>query len=197
MHANKQNALDKIEAGDIGAAVGFKQIRTGDTLTDLKNPIILENIQFPEPVVSLAVEPKVQDDVDKLSLSLNKLAEEDPTFTVRVDDETGQTVINGMGELHLDIITDRLKREFNIEVNKGTPQVAYKEAISESIRHREVYKKQSGGKGRFADIMIEISTADDEVKGFSSSMMFVTEIFLKSISHRSKKDLKWLCKMVP
>ena len=165
MHANKQNALDKIEAGDIGAAVGFKQIRTGDTLTDLKNPIVLENIEFPEPVVSLAVEPKVQDDVDKLALSLSKLAEEDPTFTVRVDDETGQTVINGMGELHLDIITDRLKREFNIEVNKGTPQVAYKESISETIRHREVYKKQSGGKGRFADIMVEISAADEDVKG--------------------------------
>jgi elongation factor G len=172
MHANKQNALDKIEAGDIGAAVGFKQIRTGDTLTDLKNPIVLENIVFPEPVVSLAVEPKVQDDVDKLSLSLRKLAEEDPTFTVRVDDETGQTVINGMGELHLDIITDRLKREFYIEVSKGTPQVAYKEAISETVRHREVYKKQSGGKGRFADIMIEISNADSDVKG----LQFINDV---------------------
>lgn len=165
MHANKQNALNKIEAGDIAAAVGFKQIRTGDTLTDIKNPIILESIVFPEPVVSLAVEPKVQDDVDKLAIALQKLSEEDPTFTVRIDEETGQTIINGMGELHLDIITDRMKREFNIEVSKGTPQVAYKEAISEVVRHREVYKKQSGGRGRFADIEIEISPADKDVKG--------------------------------
>lgn len=165
MHANKQNALNKIEAGDIAAAVGFKQIRTGDTLTDIKNPIILESIVFPEPVVSLAVEPKVQDDVDKLAIALQKLSEEDPTFTVRIDEETGQTIINGMGELHLDIITDRMKREFNIEVSKGAPQVAYKEAISEVVRHREVYKKQSGGRGRFADIEIEISPADKDVKG--------------------------------
>jgi len=165
MHANKQNALNKIEAGDIGAAVGFKQIRTGDTLTDLKHPIVLENIEFPEPVVSLAVEPKSQDDVEKLAIALKKLSEEDPTFTVRVDDETGQTVINGMGELHLDIITDRMRREFNIAVNKGIPQVAYKEAISEVVKHREVYKKQSGGRGRFADIEIEIAPVDNQEKG--------------------------------
>ncbi len=165
MHANKQNPLKRIEAGDIGAAVGFKQIRTGDTLTDIKHPLVLETIDFPEPVVSLAVEPKVQDDVDKLAISLRKLAEEDPTFNVRVDDETGQTIINGMGELHLEILIDRLKREFNIEVNKGKPQVAYKETITETVRHREVYKKQTGGKGRFAEIYIEIAPGDEEVKG--------------------------------
>jgi len=165
MHANKQLPLQRIEAGDIGAAVGFKQIRTGDTLTDIKHPLVLETIDFPEPVISLAVEPKVQDDVDKLTLSLAKLAEEDPTFSVRVDDETGQTVINGMGELHLEILIDRLKREFNIEVSKGRPQVAYKETITKTVEHREVYKKQTGGKGRFADMLIEISPAEDGVKG--------------------------------
>lgn len=165
MHANKQLPLQKIEAGDIGAAVGFKHIRTGDTLTDLKHPLVLESIDFPEPVVSLAVEPKVQDDVDKLSLSLAKLAEEDPTFNVRIDEETGQTIINGMGELHLEILIDRLKREFNIEVNKGRPQVAYKETITKTVQHRELYKKQTGGKGRFADLLIEISPADEGVKG--------------------------------
>ncbi len=172
MHANKQNPLKTIEAGDIGAAVGFKEIRTGDTLTDLKNPLVLETIEFPDPVISMVVEPKVQDDVDKLAISLNKLAEEDPTFTVRVDGDTGQTLINGMGELHLDILVDRLKREFNIEVNRGTPQVAYKETITETIRHREVYKKQSGGKGRFAEIYVEIGPAEEDVKG----LQFVNEV---------------------
>lgn len=172
MHANKQNALKKIEAGDIGAAVGFKNIRTGDTLTDLKHPIILESIEFPEPVVSLAIEPKSQDDVEKLAIALQKLSEEDPTFTVRVDDETGQTVINGMGELHLDIIIDRMRREFNIQVNKGIPQVAYKEAISEVVRHREIYKKQSGGRGRFADIEIEIAP----VKGNEKGLQFFNDV---------------------
>ena len=165
MHANKQKPLEFIEAGDIGAAVGFKKIRTGDSLSDIKAPIILENISFPEPVISIAIEPKVQDDVDKLAIALNKLAEEDPTFTVRVDDETGQTIINGMGELHLDILSDRLKREFNIECNKGKPHVAYKEAITKVVEHREVYKKQSGGRGKFADILVEISPADDGVQG--------------------------------
>jgi len=172
MHANKQNPLQKIEAGDIGAAVGFKEIRTGDTLTDIKHPLVLESIEFPDPVISMAVEPKVQDDVDKLSISLAKLAEEDPTFTVRIDGDTGQTVINGMGELHLDILIDRLRREFNIGVNRGTPQVAYKEAISETIRHREIYKKQSGGRGRFAEIYVEIGPADSDVKG----LQFISEI---------------------
>ncbi len=172
IHANKQLPLKKIEAGDIGAVVGFKAIRTGDTLTDIKHPLVLESIEFPDPVISMAVEPKVQDDVDKLAISLNKLAEEDPTFTVRIDSDSGQTVINGMGELHLDILVDRLRREFNIAVNRGTPQVAYKETITETIRHREVYKKQSGGRGRFADIDIEIGPAGDDVKGLE----FINEI---------------------
>lgn len=165
MHANKQKPLQKVEAGDIAVAVGFKDIRTGDTLTDLKHPILLDTINFPEPVISIAVEPKTQDDVEKMALALSKLTEEDPTFTVRIDEETGQTVISGMGELHLEIITDRLRREFNIEVNKGNPQVAYKEAITLPVRYQEVYKKQTGGKGRFADILVEISPADSEKRG--------------------------------
>ncbi len=165
MHANKQKPLKKVEAGDIAVAVGFKEIRTGDTLTDLQHPILLDAINFPEPVISIAVEPKTQDDVDKLTMALNKLSEEDPTFTVRTDEETGQTIVSGMGELHLEVITDRLRREFNIEVNKGNPQVAYKEAISEVVRYREIYKKQSGGKGRFADITVELSPAGEDVRG--------------------------------
>ena len=165
MHANKQKPLKKVEAGDIAVAVGFKEIRTGDTLTDLQHPILLDAINFPEPVISVAVEPKTQDDVDKLTMALAKLAEEDPTFTVKTDEETGQTIISGMGELHLEVITDRLRREFNIEVNKGNPQVAYKEAIMETARYREIYKKQSGGRGRFADITVEISPAEEEVRG--------------------------------
>ncbi len=177
MHANKQKPLKTIEAGDIGAAVGFKQIRTGDTLCAPQNPIILESINFPDPVIRMAVEPKTQDDVDKLVLTLNKLAEEDPTFTVKIDEETGQTIISGMGELHLDILLDRLKREFNIECNRGKPSVAYKEAITETIQHTEVYKKQTGGKGRFAEITVRISPADDEVKG----LQFVNEIRGNSI----------------
>jgi len=171
MHANKQKPLTRVEAGDIAAAVGFKQIRTGDTLTGLNNPILLDTIVFPEPVISVAVEPKKQDDVEKLSVSLQKLAEEDPTFTVRMDEETGQTVINGMGELHLEIILDRLRREFNIEVNKGNPQVAYKETITETVRLQETYKKQSGGKGRFADILVEIAPAGNDARG----LQFVNE----------------------
>jgi len=172
MHANKQKPLGVIEAGDIGAAVGFKKIRTGDSLSDITAPIILENISFPEPVISIAIEPKAQDDVDKLAIALNKLAEEDPTFTVRIDDETGQTIINGMGELHLDILSDRLRREFNIECNNGKPQVAYKEAITKVVKHREVYKKQSGGRGKFADILVEISPAEDDVQG----LQFINEV---------------------
>ena len=140
-------------------------IRTGDSLTDIKHPLLLENIQFPEPVISMAVEPKFQDDVDKLHVGLRKLSEEDPTFIIRTDDETGQTIISGMGELHLDILTDRLKREFSIDCNQGTPQVAYKEAVSKTIVHREIYKKQTGGKGRFADITVEIGPAEDGVRG--------------------------------
>ncbi len=172
MHANKQNPLQHVEAGDIVAVVGFKEIKTGNTLCDEKHPIVLESITFPEPVISVAVEPKTQDDVDKLDLALNKLAEEDPTFTVRVDDETGQTVISGMGELHLEIILDRLKREFRIETNKGNPQVAYKEAFVSTITHREVYKKQTGGRGRFADIQFEMGPAD---KGFRG-LQFINDV---------------------
>lgn len=165
MHANKQNPIEHVEAGDICAAVGFKDIRTGDTLCDEKHPLVLETITFPEPVISMAVEPKTQDDIDKLDIALHKLAEEDPTFIVRVDQETGQTLISGMGELHLDIITDRLKREFRIEINKGAPQVAYKESFYLSVEHREVYKKQTGGRGKFADIVFEMGPADKGVRG--------------------------------
>lgn len=172
MHANKQIPLDHIEAGDIAALVGFKELRTGDTICDEKHPIILEAITFPEPVISIAVEPKTQDDVDKLEASLVKLAEEDPTFTVRIDNETGQTVISGMGELHLDIITDRLRREFKIEINKGNPQVAYKEAIVSTVEHREIYKKQHGGRGKFADIQFVMGPADEGFKG----LQFVNDI---------------------
>jgi elongation factor G len=165
MHANKQNPLDKIEAGDIGAAVGFKTIRTGDTLCTSDHPIILESMEFPDPVISIAVEPKTQKDIDKMGTALAKLAEEDPTFKVRSDEETGQTIISGMGELHLDILIDRLKREFKVECNQGQPQVAYKEAILGSTTHREVYKKQSGGRGKFADIQFEIGPAEDGFEG--------------------------------
>lgn len=172
MHAGKQIPLQQIEAGDIAAVIGFKEMRTGDTICDEKHPIMLENIVFPEPVISIAVEPKTQDDIDKLDNSLNKLSEEDPTFTVRVDSETGQTVISGMGELHLDVIADRLKREFKVEVNKGTPQVAYKEAFTSTVKHREVYKKQTGGRGRFADIEFEMSPADAGFKG----LQFINEV---------------------
>jgi len=160
MHANKQNPIETIEAGDIGAAVGFKDIKTGDTLCAEKHPVVLESMSFPEPVIGLAVEPKTQADVDKLGMALNKLAEEDPTFKVRTDDETGQTVISGMGELHLEIIVDRLRREFKVECNQGAPQVAYKEAITGTIEHRELYKKQTGGRGKFADIRVVISPVD-------------------------------------
>ena len=172
MHANKQNPMKQIEAGEIGAAVGFKDIRTGDTLCDLKHPIVLLSMAFPEPVINMAVEPRTQDDVDKLAIALNKLAEEDPTFQVRVDNETGQTLISGMGELHLEIIADRIRREFNIEVNRGNPQVAYKEAIVNTVMHHEVYKKQTGGKGRFADLVIEIGPADAGIKG----LQFINDI---------------------
>ena len=165
MHANKQNAIDYIEAGDIGAAVGFKSIKTGDTLSAEKSPIVLESMDFPDPVIGIAVEPKTKADVDKLGIGLGKLAEEDPTFTVRSDEASGQTIISGMGELHLDVIVDRLKREFKVEVNQGQPQVEYKEAITASADHREIYKKQSGGRGKFADIVFTIEPADEGVQG--------------------------------
>jgi elongation factor G len=172
MHSNKQNAIEFIEAGDIGAAVGFKDIKTGDTLSDEKAPIILESMVFPDPVIGIAVEPKTKADVDKLGMALAKLAEEDPTFQVKTDEASGQTVISGMGELHLDIIVDRLRREFKVEVNQGQPQVEYKEALTASADHREVYKKQTGGRGKFADIVFTMQPAEEGKVGLE----FVNEI---------------------
>ncbi len=172
MHSNKQNPLDRIEAGDIGAAVGFKDIKTGHTLCDEQHPIILESMKFPEPVISIAVEPLTQGDMDKLTNALLKLAEEDPTFRVKSDEISGQTIISGMSELHLDIILDRLRREFGVEVNQGRPEVAYKEAVTQTVQHHEIYKKQTGGKGKFADILFEIGPADDDFKG----LQFVNEV---------------------
>ena len=172
MHANKQNAIDCLEAGDIGAVVGFKDIKTGDTLCDEKNKIVLESMKFPKPVIGLAIEPKTQADDDKLGVALYKLAEEDPTFKVHTDPDSGQTVISGMGELHLDIILDRLRREFKVECNQGAPQVAYKETITKTVEHREVFKKQSGGRGKFADIKVTVGPADDDKPGLT----FVNEI---------------------
>ena len=164
MHSNHQNPVEVIGAGDIGAGVGFKDIRTGDTLCDEDAPIVLESMDFPDPVIGIAVEPKTQKDLDKLSNGLAKLAEEDPTFTVKTDEQTGQTVISGMGELHLDIIIDRLKREFKVECNQGKPQVNYKEAITKTVNLREVYKKQSGGRGKFADIIVNVGPVDEDYK---------------------------------
>ena len=165
MHANKQNPMETVGAGDICAAVGFKEIRTGDTLCAENAPIVLEQMTFPEPVIGLAVEPKTQKDLDKLGIALGKLAEEDPTFTVHTDEDSGQTVISGMGELHLDIIVDRLRREFGVEINQGAPQVNYKESLTKTVQHREVFKKQTGGRGKFADIIFEIGPADDGSHG--------------------------------
>nr|WP_320037337.1 elongation factor G [uncultured Bacteroides sp.] len=173
MHSNKQNPVEVIGAGDIGAGVGFKDIRTGDTLCDENKPIVLESMDFPDPVIAIAVEPKTQKDMDKLTNGLIKLAEEDPTFTVKTDEQSGQTVIAGMGELHLDIIIDRLKREFKVECNQGRPQVSYKEAITKTVNLREVYKKQSGGRGKFADIIVNIGPADE---GFEGTLQFIDEV---------------------
>jgi len=172
MHSNKQNPIDFVEAGDICAAVGFKDLRTGDTICVENHPITLESMEFPDPVIGLAVEPKTQKDLDKLGIALAKLSEEDPTFTVKSDHETGQTIISGMGELHLDIIVDRLRREFGVDINQGAPQVNYKEAITVPVQHREVFKKQSGGRGKFADIIVEIGPADEGVTG----LQFVDEV---------------------
>ncbi|MBQ9312459.1 MAG: elongation factor G [Bacteroidales bacterium] len=172
MHANHQNPLERIETGDIGAAVGFKDIKTGNTLCDENSPIILESMTFPEPVISIAIEPKQQADVDKFNTALTKLTEEDPTLQVETDEASGQTILKGMGELHLDIIIERIKREFGVECNEGKPQVAYKEAITEEVEHREVYKKQTGGRGKFADIIFRIGPADDDVKG----LQFINEV---------------------
>ena len=172
MHSNKQNPIEFVEAGDICAAVGFKDLRTGDTICVENAPLTLESMEFPDPVIGLAVEPKTQKDLDKLGIALAKLAEEDPTFTVKSDHETGQTVISGMGELHLDIIVDRLRREFGVDINQGAPQVNYKEAITGTVQHREVFKKQTGGRGKFADIIVEIGPADEGVSG----LQFVDEV---------------------
>ena len=173
MHSNKQNPVEEVAAGDIGAGVGFKDIRTGDTLCDETHPITLESMDFPDPVIGIAVEPKSQADLDKLGIGLSKLAEEDPTFTVKTDEQSGQTVISGMGELHLEIIIDRLKREFKVECNQGRPQVSYKEAITQTVDLREVYKKQSGGRGKFADIIVKVGPVDE---GFEGSLQFIDEV---------------------
>jgi elongation factor G len=195
MHANKQNQIDELGAGDIGAVVGFKDIRTGDTLCAENAPIILESMNFPEPVIGLAIEPKTQADQDKLGIGLNKLSEEDPTFRVNTDEETGQTIISGMGELHLEIIVDRLKREFKVEVNQGAPQVSYREAITGSIEHREQYKKQSGGRGKFADILVKITPQENAEK---PGLEFVNSIkggnipreFIPSVEKGFKESMK-------
>ncbi len=173
MHSNKQNAKELIGCGDIGAGVGFKDIRTGDTLCDENHPIVLEAMEFPDPVIGIAVEPKTQKDLDKLGVGLQKLAEEDPTFRVETNEETGQTVISGMGELHLDIIIDRLRREFKVECNQGRPQVTYKESITKSVELREVFKKQTGGRGKFADIIVRVEPVDE---GFQGGLQFVDEV---------------------
>ncbi len=195
MHANKQNQIDELGAGDIAALVGFKDIRTGDTLCAENAPIVLESMNFPEPVIGIAIEPKTQADQDKLGIGLNKLAEEDPTFRVNTDEETGQTVISGMGELHLDIIVDRLRREFKVEVNQGAPQVSYREDITAPVEHREVYKKQSGGRGKFADIYVKISPQDDQEK---TGLEFINSIkggnipreFIPSVEKGFKESMK-------
>lgn len=183
MHANKQNPIDFIEAGDIGAAVGFKEIKTGDTLCDEKHPIVLESMFIPEPVISLAIEPKAQADVDKMGTAIARLIEEDPTLKVKTDEETGQTILSGMGELHLEIIVDRMRREFKVEINQGAPQVAYKEKFNTTIEHREILKKQTGGRGKFADIIFEIGPADEEwlKENAGKHFQFVNDIFGGSI----------------
>jgi elongation factor G len=195
MHANKQNQIDELGAGDIGALVGFKDIRTGDTLCAENAPIVLESMKFPDPVIGIAIEPKTQADQDKLGVGLSKLAEEDPTFRVNTDEETGQTIISGMGELHLEIIVDRLRREFKVEVNQGAPQVSYRENITAHVDHREVYKKQSGGRGKFADIVVKISPQDSEEK---TGLEFVNSIkggnipreFIPSVEKGFKESMK-------
>ena len=194
MHADKQNSIPFIEAGDIGAAVGFKDIKTGDTLTSVKHPIILESMNFPDPVIGIAVEPKTKVDIDKLGMALGKLAEEDPTFQVKTDEASGQTIISGMGELHLDILVDRLRREFKVEVNQGQPQVEYKEAITASADHREIYKKQSGGRGKFADISFTMEPAEEGKPGLE----FINKIkggnipreFIPSVEKGFKEAMK-------
>jgi elongation factor G len=195
MHANKQNQIPELGAGDIGAVVGFKDIKTGDTLCAENAPIILESMNFPDPVIGLAIEPKTQADTDRLSIGLNKLSEEDPTFRVKTDEETGQTIISGMGELHLEIIIDRLKREFKVEVSQGAPQVAYRENINGTVEHREAYKKQSGGRGKFADILVRISPQDNPEK---TGLEFINSVkggnipreFIPSVEKGFKESMK-------
>ena len=183
MFANKQNPIDFIEAGDIGAAVGFKEIKTGDTLCDEDHPIVLESLFIPEPVISVAVEPKTQADVDRMGMAIGKLIEEDPTLRVKTDEETGQTILSGMGELHLEIIVDRMRREFKVEINQGAPQVAYKEAFQATVDHREVLKKQTGGRGKFADIVFELGPVDQEwrAENVDKHFQFVNDLFGGSI----------------
>ncbi|MXV39280.1 elongation factor G [Flavobacteriaceae bacterium Ap0902] len=194
MHSNKQEPVDFIEAGDIGAAVGFKDIKTGDTLSDLEHPIVLESMDFPDPVIGIAVEPKSKADMDKLGMALSKLAEEDPTFVVKTDEASGQTIISGMGELHLDIIVDRLRREFKVDVNQGQPQVEYKEAILGSTDHRETYKKQSGGRGKFADIVFTLEPADEGETGLQFINLIkggnIPKEFIPSIEKGFKEAMK-------
>ena len=194
MHADKQNSIPLIEAGDIGAAVGFKDIKTGDTLSAEKSPIVLESMVFPDPVIGIAVEPKTKADVDKLGMALGKLAEEDPTFQVKTDEASGQTIISGMGELHLDILVDRLKREFKVEVNQGQPQVEYKEAITATADHREVYKKQSGGRGKFADIVFTIEPAEEGKTGLEFINLIkggnIPREFIPSVEKGFKEAMK-------
>ena len=194
MHADKQNSIPLIEAGDIGAAVGFKDIKTGDTLSSEKNPIVLESMVFPDPVIGIAVEPKTKADVDKLGMALGKLAEEDPTFQVKTDEASGQTIISGMGELHLDILVDRLRREFKVEVNQGQPQVEYKEAITASADHREVYKKQSGGRGKFADIVFTMEPAEEGESGLEFVNLIkggnIPREFIPSVEKGFKEAMK-------
>ena len=194
MHSNKQNSIEVIEAGDIGAAVGFKDIKTGDTLSAEKSPIILESMDFPEPVIGIAVEPKTKADVDKLGIALTKLAEEDPTFQVKTDESSGQTIISGMGELHLDIIVDRLKREFKVEVNQGKPQVQYKEALTALAEHREIYKKQTGGRGKFADIVFSIEPSNEEKPGLDFVDLIkggnIPKEFIPSVEKGFKEGMK-------
>ncbi|MDD2255487.1 MAG: elongation factor G [Bacteroidales bacterium] len=195
MHSSKQNPVDVISAGDIGAGVGFKDIRTGDTLCDENNQIVLESMDFPAPVIGISIEPKTQKDLDKLGIGLGKLAEEDPTFTVKTDEQSGQTVISGMGELHLEIIIDRLRREFKVECNQGRPQVSYKEAISQEVQIRETYKKQTGGRGKFADMIVKVGPKDE---GFEGELQFVDEVkggnipkeFIPSIEKGFKSAMK-------
>ena len=194
MHSNKQNSIDYIEAGDIGAAVGFKDIKTGDTMSDEKAPIVLESMDFPDPVIGIAVEPKTKADVDKLGMALAKLAEEDPTFQVKTDEASGQTIISGMGELHLDIICDRLKREFKVDVNQGQPQVEYKEAITGTADHRETYKKQTGGRGKFADIVFTMEPAEEGVSGLEFVNVIkggnIPKEFIPSVEKGFKEAMK-------